>query len=210
MIPQPRIQKARRPLALLLCLALAECDDAPLPPQASGSYPLFADASFAPPSERLSVADVFEVSPEMRAFLDTRVAELADQRGEARGLVEAWFTDRRVKVDYDAWFKRTAVQAFAAHAGNCMSLAIVTGAMAKALGLDARYQFRRDDRALGARRRPARAGGARQRHGRPAGGQGAGVESRSRSVDGRLHGRSRPAPPRDRTDHGVTRRRARS
>ena len=140
MTPVPGIHKARRPLALLLCLALAACADAPLPPQASGSPPLFADASFAPPSERLSAADVFAVSPEMRAYLDTRVAELADRRGEARGLVESLFTDRRVRVDYDAGFTRTAAQAFAAHAGNCLSLAIVTGAMAKALGLDVRYQ----------------------------------------------------------------------
>ena len=140
MTPVPRIDRARRPLALLLCLALAACADAPLPPQATGTTPLLADAAFGPPSERMEVADVFQVSPEMRAYLDTRVAELADERGEARGLVESLFTDRRVKVDYDAEFTRTAAQAFAAHAGNCLSLAIVTGAMAKALGLDVRYQ----------------------------------------------------------------------
>ena len=140
MIPVPRFDKARRPLALLLCLALAACADVSLPPPVAGSYPLFADAAFGPPSERMTVADVFQVSPEMRAYLDTRVAELADQRGEARGLVESLFIDRRVKVDYDAEFTRTAAQAFAAHAGNCLSLAIVTGAMGKALGLDVRYQ----------------------------------------------------------------------
>jgi Flp pilus assembly protein TadD len=140
MIPVPRFDKARRPLALLLCFALAACADLTLPPQASGSYPLFADAAFGPPSERMSAAEVFEVSPEMRAYMDTRVAELADRRGEARGLVESLFVDRRVKVDYDAGFTRTAAQAFAAHAGNCLSLAIVTGTMAKALGLDVRYQ----------------------------------------------------------------------
>jgi Flp pilus assembly protein TadD len=62
------------------------------------------------------------------------------KHGEARGLVEALFKDRRLQLDYDSEYTRNAAQAFDARAGNCLSLAIVTGAMAKALGLDVRYQ----------------------------------------------------------------------
>ena len=73
MIPALRIEMARRPWALLLCLALAACADAPAP--IAASEPLFSDASFAPPSEPVVPADIFKVSPAMRAYLDSRVAE---------------------------------------------------------------------------------------------------------------------------------------
>ena len=63
MIPSQRFEMAGRPWALLLCLALAACADAP--PPATPVDPLFADASFAPPTERIAAADVFRVSPQM-------------------------------------------------------------------------------------------------------------------------------------------------
>jgi len=139
MTPALRFEKARRAAAaLLLGLALASCADAPRPVAPTDA--LFADASFAPPTERIAAADIFQVSPEMRAYLQSRVAEEIKEHGEARGLVEALFMDRRLKLDYDAEYTRNAAQAFDARAGNCLSLAIVTGAMAKEIGLDVRYQ----------------------------------------------------------------------
>lgn len=138
MIRALRIEMARRPWAMLLCLALSSCADAPAP-MAAGE-PLFYDASFAAPSERVVPADIFRVSPEMRAYLDSRVAEEIARHGKAQGLVEALFKDRRLQLDYDAEYTRNAAQAFDARAGNCLSLAIVTGAMAKEIGLDVRYQ----------------------------------------------------------------------
>ena len=139
MIPALRIEMARRPWALLLCLALASCADAPAP-IVPASEPLFSDSSFAPPSERIVPADIFQVSPEMREYLESRVAEEVAKHGEAQGLVEALFKDHRLQLDYDAEYTRNAAQAFHARAGNCLSLAIVTGAMAKELGLQVRYQ----------------------------------------------------------------------
>lgn len=139
MVPALTFEMAKRPwAALLLCLALASCADAPRPVAATDA--LFSDTSFAPPSEPVSAADIFRVSPEMHAYLESRVAEEARHHGEARGLVEALFTERRLRVDYDAEFTRNAAQAFEARAGNCLSLAIVTGAMAREIGLDVRYQ----------------------------------------------------------------------
>ena len=139
MVPALRLEMAKRPwAALLLCLALASCAQAPGPVVAGDA--LFSDASFAPPSERIAAADIFKVSPAMHAYLQSRVAEEIKRRGEARGLVEALFIDRGLKLDYDAEFTRNAAQAFDARAGNCLSLAIVTGAMAKEMGLDVRYQ----------------------------------------------------------------------
>ena len=138
MIPAPRIKMAKCPWALALCLALASCADAPAP--IAANEPLFHDSSFAPPSERIVPADIFKLSPQMRAYLDSRVAEAVAKHGEARGLVEALFKDRRLQLDYDAEYTRNAAQAFDARAGNCLSLAIVTGAMAKEIGLEVRYQ----------------------------------------------------------------------
>ena len=138
MTPAPRFESTRRPWALLLCLALAACAGTPATLVARDS--LFSDSSFAPPSERIDPADVFTVSPQMRAFLESRVAEEVAKRGEARGLVEALFQDRRLQIDYDTEFTRNAAQTFDARAGNCLSLAIVTGAMAKELGLEVLYQ----------------------------------------------------------------------
>jgi len=141
MIAAPRSETSRRlRAALLLCLALAGCADAPRPGAAPTRESLFADASFAPPSERIDASDIFALSPEMHAYLESRVAEEARQHGEARGLVEALFRDRRLTIDYDAEFTRNAAQAFDARAGNCLSLALVTGAMAREMGLDVRYQ----------------------------------------------------------------------
>jgi Flp pilus assembly protein TadD len=138
MIPALRIEMAGRPWALLLCLALASCANPPAPIAASEA--LFSDSSFAQPSERIVPADIFKVSPEMRAYLDSRVAAEVAKHGEALGLVEALFKDRRLQLDYDAEYTRNAAQAFDARAGNCLSLAIVTGAMAKEIGLEVRYQ----------------------------------------------------------------------
>lgn len=129
---------ARRPWGLLLCLALAGCADVPSPTATAET--LFADAAFAPPSEPVAPADVFRISPAMREYLASRVAEEVDKHGEARGLIDALSQDSRLQIDYDAEFTRNAAQAFDARAGNCLSLAIVTGALAKELGLDVRYQ----------------------------------------------------------------------
>jgi Flp pilus assembly protein TadD len=138
MIPAPRVEIPRRFGVLVLCLALASCADAPAP--VASSDPLFDDSAFAPPSQRIDPGDIFKVSPEMRAYLSSRVAEEVGKHGEARGLIDALFTDRRLQLAYDAEFTRNAAEAFEAHAGNCLSLAIVTGAMAKELGLAVRYQ----------------------------------------------------------------------
>ena len=139
MTPALRSKMAPRPwAALVLCLALAACADAPR--EIAPNDPLFDDTAFAPPTERIAASDIFKLSPEMHAYLDSRVAEEIKLHGEARGLVEALFKERRLKLDYDAEYTRNAAQAFDARAGNCLSLAIVTGAMAKEVGLDVRYQ----------------------------------------------------------------------
>ena len=96
MIPVPRIAMATRSSVLLLCLALAACAQIAGPSASNG--PLFSDTAFAPPSQHIDPADIFKVSPQMRAYLSSRVEEEVGKHGEARALVEALFTDHRLQL----------------------------------------------------------------------------------------------------------------
>jgi Tfp pilus assembly protein PilF len=123
---------------LLLSLAIAGC--ASTSPRYDHSETLFQDALFAAPSERISADDVFALSDEMRHYLKTEIADQLRARGPQRALIEALYAKDQLKLDYDSELTRNAAQTFKARAGNCLSLAIMTAAMAKSLGLVVRYQ----------------------------------------------------------------------
>jgi Tfp pilus assembly protein PilF len=114
---------------------LAACASAPVTPPPD----LFQDSAFAPPSERISVDDIFAMSPEMHRFLDTHIAPYA-QSGAREALLDALEVDGQLKLEYDAEITRNAAQAFAVRSGNCLSLVIMTAAFAKQLDLTIRYQ----------------------------------------------------------------------
>ncbi len=122
----------------LLCTALAACA---APPAAAPPAPasLFHDALFAPVADPDLAGDIFALSPAMDAYLRAAGPEMR-RRGLPRGLVEALYQRDRLQLDYDAALTRTAAQAFAARKGNCLSLVIMTAAMAHALNLQVIYQ----------------------------------------------------------------------
>jgi len=114
---------------------LAGCATAPVgpPPQA-----LFHDARFAPPTERIDAADVFALSDDMRRYVREKLDVRRAVRGSRQALVESvLYGDLR--LEYDSTHTRTAAEAFQARAGNCLSLVILTGALAKELGLSVQY-----------------------------------------------------------------------
>jgi tetratricopeptide (TPR) repeat protein len=115
----------------------AGCAGAPVapPPQT-----LLRDAAFAAPSEPVRAEDVFALSPEMRRYLAADLADSLRSRGLQRGLVDALYKPGQLKIDYDTTRTRNASQAFAARSGNCLSLVIMTGALARELGLQVTYQ----------------------------------------------------------------------
>ena len=122
-----------------LCAVLAACAG----PQGLTERPdfLFDDSLFAAPAERISAADVFAISEPMRRYL--RHPEIDAQlrrKGAQRGLLEALYKTGELRLDYDARTTRNAAQAFDARAGNCLSLVVMTAALAKELGLQVRYQ----------------------------------------------------------------------
>ena len=123
---------------LLLVTLLAACASVPVP-VAPDTGRFFHDAQFRAPSETVSGAAIFALSPEMQRFLDAEIAEPARRIGRQRALVDA-LQRGQLKLEYDSEMTRNAAQAFAARSGNCLSLVIMTAAFAKALDLPVVYQ----------------------------------------------------------------------
>lgn len=103
------------------------------------SVPL-RDDLFGPPSVRPSADAIFALSQSMRDYLRTEAAPLLRLRGPERGLLEALHQRGHVKLEYDASYTRNAAEAFDARQGNCISLVIMTAALAKELKLSVRFQ----------------------------------------------------------------------
>ena len=121
---------------LLIVLALAGCASVP----SQVPQELMHDALFRPASQPVRAADVFAVSPEMKAFLAEDIERLVRTKGTRRGLFEALHDKAGLSLEYDSAVTRNAAGAFAARKGNCLSLVIMTAAFAKAMGLRVRFQ----------------------------------------------------------------------
>ncbi len=123
---------------LICCGLLGACTTSPVATQPDAS--IFADARFAPASQPIRAADVFALSPEMKAYLAGGIEGRILARGRTELLVDALYKKGELKLDYDSVLTRNAAQAFAARSGNCLSLVIMTAAFAKELGIPVRYQ----------------------------------------------------------------------
>lgn len=124
-----------RLLAILLCAALAACAAAPpvsLPP-------VFNDSDFAPASP-IDAGQVFALSDAMRLYVQTQVRHAARNGNPRMALYEALYDKSRLKLEYDAAMTRNARETFETRSGNCLSLVIMTAALAHELGLQVRYQ----------------------------------------------------------------------
>jgi Tfp pilus assembly protein PilF len=124
-------------LAVLLTIVLGACTVASV---SQRPVVLFHDDLFAPPTDLISVEDVFALSEEMQQYLQTEIAESIRSKGRQRGLYEALYKNRGLWLDYEDTFTRNAAQAFHDRTGNCLSLVIMTGAFARQIGLPVQYQ----------------------------------------------------------------------
>jgi Tfp pilus assembly protein PilF len=125
---------------ILLVFALGGCAGVPRDqtPQFAG---LFHDNAFGAPSEPVTAAGLFTLTPDMRAYLHSPAfAAYLHKKGPVEGLVDALYAKGELKLEYDSSVTRTAAQTYAARAGNCLSLVIMTAAFAKELGMPVRYQ----------------------------------------------------------------------
>ncbi len=125
----------RRCLALVLALLLTACASVPAPAPAE----LFDDALFEPPSHPVDAREVFRLSDAMRRYLDEDLARDVRRKGPRSALIDALYAPGRLRLDYDAARTRNAAEAFEASSGNCLSLAVMSAALARHLGLSVQF-----------------------------------------------------------------------
>jgi Tfp pilus assembly protein PilF len=128
-----------RLLSLLLATLLAAC--ATPPPAAAPPPPsVFEDAAFAAPKNVPDAKAVFALSAAMQAYLERDIAASIRQLGAQRALTDALHTKAQLRLEYDAELTRNAAEAFDARAGNCLSLVVMTAALARHLQLPIAFQ----------------------------------------------------------------------
>lgn len=121
------------------CALLAACASLPPAQRVADVAPPLADALFAPPLRPPQPAEALALSPAMRSQLQQMLAGLPRGRAGARWLVEALATRGQLQLEYEAQTTRTAAQAFADRAGNCLSLVLMTAAFAREMGLPVHF-----------------------------------------------------------------------
>ena len=123
---------------LLFCTLLAACASAPPPPPAPTQ--LFRDDLFSAPAQPIRADDIFALTDDMKHYVDVEIAYQLRSKGEQKGLFDALYSKHQLKLEYDSDRTRTAAEAFEARSGNCLSLVIMTAALAKHLNLPVSYQ----------------------------------------------------------------------
>lgn len=133
-----RLREIGRWACVLVLLLGNGCASTPeLSPRITG---LFHDAQFEPRKDAFEPASVFELSPAMRTYLRNEVLAPNNGNGRARTLLSALYDKHQLQLEYDSSYTRTARQAFEAKSGNCLSLVLMTAALAKEIGLGVHYQ----------------------------------------------------------------------
>ena len=139
----PRTALVARAGALLASALLVACAQVSVPP--APAAPLFHDDWFATGDAAVPTPrDLFSLSPEMLAYASRELGRMRSSRDIVpdmrRELINALYNSQRMQLQYDSSITRDAAQAFAARAGNCLSLVIMTAAFAKHLDLPVAYQ----------------------------------------------------------------------
>ena len=126
-----------RTSAILFAMSLAGCADVPTA-RTGDVAPLFHDELFKPPAEPVDGRAIFAVDASMQRFLDEEVVPQTRHTDLRQALLEA--VGGKLMIDYDSEMTRTAAQTFAARKGNCLSLVIMSAALARQLGIRVTYQ----------------------------------------------------------------------
>lgn len=127
----------KRLLTLLLTsLLLAACASAPKAPP---SAHLFKDHLFKPPAEAIDVAQIFAVNDAMKRYA-AQVMRNQKQKNPQVALFDALYKKDQLQLEYDSSITRNAAQTFTARRGNCLSLVIMTAALAREMNMTVQYQ----------------------------------------------------------------------
>ncbi|HTP73100.1 MAG TPA: tetratricopeptide repeat protein [Burkholderiaceae bacterium] len=119
-------------------LLLAGCASAPQTPNWRPEV-LLHDESFAPLAQAIDASEVFAVDDAMREYVRHGARGLSYQRDRAEWLVKSLYRRGELRLEYDTAITRNAAQAFEARSGNCLSLVLMTAALAKELDLQVEY-----------------------------------------------------------------------
>lgn len=117
---------------------LTACSSTPLPPAAPPE--LLPANAFDAVAIDTSPGQALALSPAMQRFVRDEIGPLAKIHGPRAAMFHALFRGHRLVLQYDASRTRSAAEAFDARAGNCLSLTLMTGALANTLGLNVSYQ----------------------------------------------------------------------
>lgn len=123
-------------LCLLFAALLTGCATAP--PPVAVDVSLFRDAQFAPRATPRE--DIFALSPAMEKFVRGELRKNVQSEGKVEGLLDALYAGGKLMLEYESSKTRTAAETFDARAGNCLSLAIMTAALAREIGLSIQYR----------------------------------------------------------------------
>jgi tetratricopeptide (TPR) repeat protein len=121
---------------VIVAALVAGCATAP---PATPPDPLLVDRLFGPPREAIDADEVFALSDAMRRYLEVDIGALLRSEGAQAGLMRAVHEKAQLKLEYDAARTKNAAATFATRTGNCLSLVIMTAALAKELRVPVSY-----------------------------------------------------------------------
>ena len=101
---------------------------------------VFNDQLFSAPTERIDASDVFALSDEMKHYVHAEIGDQLRAKGRQQGLIDALYNKNQLKVEYDSAKTRNAAQTFKDRTGNCLSLVIMTAALARELDMQVAFQ----------------------------------------------------------------------
>lgn len=125
-------------IALLGCICMLGCSA--VEPRVLPGPEVFDDALFAPLPALPEADAALALTPVMQRYLAEAVTPHARRQGPRQALLAALATRGELLLEYDAVRTRSAGEAFDARRGNCLSLVLMTAALARELGLAVRFQ----------------------------------------------------------------------
>lgn len=87
-----------------------------------------------------SESKVFALTPQMRSFVDRQILRVDDPKTRIRKLVKGIFDHSNMNLLYDSSANTTAAQTFENRIANCLSMSIMTYAMADYANMDVTFQ----------------------------------------------------------------------
>ena len=121
----------------LFTSALTACAAAP---QIQIPADLFQDQYFSAPTETIDASEIFRANTAMKQFIANEIQTQSKSISQQRSLFNSLYNKAQLKLEYESSITRTAAETFDSRSGNCLSLVIMTAALAKQLGLTVEYQ----------------------------------------------------------------------